>query len=276
MSDRRCAPARDARSRVGTAGSQTESSPKFLSPPPEPGRLRRRRRLTTARRPRQRPGSPSRSSIIARPFSPLSRFPSARRRVHLRPEAGLGALGVDPRTLVVIKTHSFAHDRDWLNAFLGTSASYIGLLGPAGASRTSCSACSVRMPTSASSGRSAWTSEPTDPSRSPSALSAELLAVLARQQPGHLRERRSPSMPAERTGPVAGVVLAAGTSTRMGRNKLFLELDGERSSGGGRARVEGRLRSGGRRPRPRGRASCSGRSKACRTGRWSIPSTSAA
>src|SRR5262245_41848424 len=34
-------------------------------------------------------------------------------------------------------------------------------------------------------------------------------------------------MPAERTGGVAGVVLAAGTSTRMGRNKLFMELEGE-------------------------------------------------
>ena len=34
-------------------------------------------------------------------------------------------------------------------------------------------------------------------------------------------------MPSERTGPVAGVVLAAGSSTRMGRNKLFFELDGE-------------------------------------------------
>lgn len=34
-------------------------------------------------------------------------------------------------------------------------------------------------------------------------------------------------MPAERTESVAGVVLAAGTSTRMGRNKLFLELEGK-------------------------------------------------
>ena len=34
-------------------------------------------------------------------------------------------------------------------------------------------------------------------------------------------------MPSERTGAVAGVVLAAGSSTRMGRNKLFFELDGE-------------------------------------------------
>jgi molybdenum cofactor cytidylyltransferase len=34
-------------------------------------------------------------------------------------------------------------------------------------------------------------------------------------------------MPAERTGTVAGVVLAAGSSTRMGKNKLLLDLDGE-------------------------------------------------
>ena len=34
-------------------------------------------------------------------------------------------------------------------------------------------------------------------------------------------------MPSERTGSIAGIVLAAGTSTRMGQNKLFMELDGE-------------------------------------------------
>jgi molybdenum cofactor cytidylyltransferase len=34
-------------------------------------------------------------------------------------------------------------------------------------------------------------------------------------------------MPSERMGSIAGVVLAAGTSSRMGQNKLFMELDGE-------------------------------------------------
>ena len=34
-------------------------------------------------------------------------------------------------------------------------------------------------------------------------------------------------MPFERAGAVAGIVLAAGASTRLGRNKLFLELEGE-------------------------------------------------
>jgi molybdenum cofactor cytidylyltransferase len=34
-------------------------------------------------------------------------------------------------------------------------------------------------------------------------------------------------MPADRSGAVAGVVLAAGASTRLGRNKLFLDIEGE-------------------------------------------------
>ncbi len=34
-------------------------------------------------------------------------------------------------------------------------------------------------------------------------------------------------MPADRAGAVAGIILAAGTSTRMGRNKLLFALDGE-------------------------------------------------
>lgn len=34
-------------------------------------------------------------------------------------------------------------------------------------------------------------------------------------------------MPNERTGPVAGVLLAAGASTRMGTNKLLFEVEGE-------------------------------------------------
>jgi molybdenum cofactor cytidylyltransferase len=34
-------------------------------------------------------------------------------------------------------------------------------------------------------------------------------------------------MPSRREGPVAGILLAAGTSSRMGKNKLLFDLEGE-------------------------------------------------
>jgi molybdenum cofactor cytidylyltransferase len=40
-------------------------------------------------------------------------------------------------------------------------------------------------------------------------------------------EPQGPPLKARQTGPVAGVVLAAGPSTRMGENKLLLRLEGE-------------------------------------------------
>jgi molybdenum cofactor cytidylyltransferase len=45
----------------------------------------------------------------------------------------------------------------------------------------------------------------------------------------------------ERTGSIAGIVLAAGMSTRMGQNKLFMELEGETLV----RRVVGRVRNAG-------------------------------
>ena len=63
-------------------------------------------------------------------FLSSDRFPAARRLVALRPEDDPAALGIDPDTAVVIQTHSFAHDREWLRHVLRTDASYIGLLGP--------------------------------------------------------------------------------------------------------------------------------------------------
>ncbi len=59
-----------------------------------------------------------------------TRFPLARLLLNLRPEDGTVPLGVNSETLVVVKTHSFAHDREWVRGFVGAGAAYVGLLGP--------------------------------------------------------------------------------------------------------------------------------------------------
>ena len=48
------------------------------------------------------------------------RFPDAARRA-----------GVDERTYVVVMSHNFPRDKDYLRSFLGSTAPYIGMLGPA-------------------------------------------------------------------------------------------------------------------------------------------------
>ena len=121
-------------------------------------------------------------------FLTTDRFPSARRLVHLRPDAGLDAVGIGKRTLVVIKTHSFAHDRDWLRAFLASSASYIGVLGPRPRADEMLGELNasgdqrVFAPVGLNLGADG-------PEQIAISVIAELLAVLSRQQPGHLREK---------------------------------------------------------------------------------------
>ncbi len=57
------------------------------------------------------------------------RFPDAE-RIERRAADGLEGLPLGPRTHLVVMTHSFAHDREWIRHLLRTDAPYIGLLGP--------------------------------------------------------------------------------------------------------------------------------------------------
>ena len=57
------------------------------------------------------------------------RFPDAE-RIDRRPADGLEGLPLGPRTHLVVMTHSFAHDREWVRRLLSTDVPYIGLLGP--------------------------------------------------------------------------------------------------------------------------------------------------
>jgi xanthine/CO dehydrogenase XdhC/CoxF family maturation factor len=57
------------------------------------------------------------------------RFPDAE-RIDRRPDDGLEGLPLGPRTHLVVMTHSFAHDREWVGRLLLTDVPYVGLLGP--------------------------------------------------------------------------------------------------------------------------------------------------
>jgi len=122
-------------------------------------------------------------------FLTAERFPSARRLVVMRPEGDVPELRIDARSLIVIKTHSYAHDRDWLKACLNSPASYIGLLGPRGRAEemlgelNAANDARVFAPVGLSVGAEG-------PEQIAISVIAELLSVLSRQTPVHLREKR--------------------------------------------------------------------------------------
>jgi xanthine dehydrogenase accessory factor len=58
------------------------------------------------------------------------RFPGAARFVLTDPAEAASRAGVDDRTYVVVMTHNFLRDRDYLRSFIGSPAPYIGMLGP--------------------------------------------------------------------------------------------------------------------------------------------------
>jgi xanthine dehydrogenase accessory factor len=58
------------------------------------------------------------------------RFPEAARLVKSEPIDAAAEAGVDDRTFVVVMSHNFLRDKDYLRSFLGTPARYVGMLGP--------------------------------------------------------------------------------------------------------------------------------------------------
>ncbi len=65
-------------------------------------------------------------------FLTRDRFPEAAGFVAVeRPDEAARFAPVDERTCVVVMTHNFLRDKDYLRSFLGSPAGYIGMLGPA-------------------------------------------------------------------------------------------------------------------------------------------------
>jgi xanthine dehydrogenase accessory factor len=63
-------------------------------------------------------------------FLRKERFPGAARFVKTEPGSAAGKAGVDGRTYVVVMSHNFVRDKEYLRSFLSTPAPYIGMLGP--------------------------------------------------------------------------------------------------------------------------------------------------
>ena len=58
------------------------------------------------------------------------RFPQATQFTRSEPARAAEAVGPDERTCVVVMSHNFLRDKDYLRSFLGTPLAYFGMLGP--------------------------------------------------------------------------------------------------------------------------------------------------
>jgi xanthine dehydrogenase accessory factor len=115
------------------------------------------------------------------------RFSHARRLLQLRPDDDLAALGIDGRTFVVVKTHSFASDRDWVRRFTDAGVPYVGILGPRARRDEIVAQLGVQdQPVFGPVGLDIGADGPEQIAIS---VVAELLAVFAHRDGGHLRRK---------------------------------------------------------------------------------------
>lgn len=63
-------------------------------------------------------------------FLTHDRFPDAAGFVLTEPARAAGAAGTDGRSYVVVMSHNYLRDRDYLRSFIATDVAYIGMLGP--------------------------------------------------------------------------------------------------------------------------------------------------
>lgn len=115
------------------------------------------------------------------------RFPAATARLALRADDEVAAtLPAGPRTCAVVMTHSLGKDREWLRRFLAADPIYVGLLGP----RERC----ARLLDEVGAPEHAPVFGPVGldigaegPEQIAISVVAELLGVLSRREPSHLR-----------------------------------------------------------------------------------------
>jgi len=116
------------------------------------------------------------------------RFPRATAVLRVRPDAGELALPPADRSLAVVMTHSYAHDRDWTRRLLAQGLRYVGMLGPR--ARTA----EIRRVIGAEGDPRLFGPVGLDlgadgPRQVAISIVAELLTVVSQRAPRHLSER---------------------------------------------------------------------------------------
>jgi xanthine dehydrogenase accessory factor len=115
-------------------------------------------------------------------------YPVGTRFLEARPDSNLSDLSLGQRTYAVVKTHSLAHDREWVGRLLASNVAYIGVLGPSarvdemlrelGAEEND----RVFGPVGLDLGADG-------PEQIAVSVVAELLALISGREPGHLRAK---------------------------------------------------------------------------------------
>jgi xanthine dehydrogenase accessory factor len=126
------------------------------------------------------------------------RFPGAGAFVKTEPVKAAVECGVDGRTFVVVMTHNFLRDKDYLRSFLGSDVAYVGMLGPAARLQRLCDNLSeegvppkpkdlarIHSPAGLDIGAEG-------PEEIAVAIVSEILAVQRDRKAGFLRDRKGP------------------------------------------------------------------------------------
>ena len=124
-----------------------------------------------------------------RAFLTPERFPPPARLLLRRAEDGLDGLAFSRRHFAVVQTHALQHDRDWLGALLAQPLAYLGLLGPRTRKEQILRQLGTDQPDKlfAPVGLDLAADGPEQVAVS---IVAEMLAVNAGREPGHLRAKR--------------------------------------------------------------------------------------
>ena len=121
-------------------------------------------------------------------FLTAARFPPPAQLILRRASEGVDGLSLGRRTFAVVQTHALVHDRDWLKALLPQSIAYLGLLGPRARKDEVLRQLGVAdtgklyAPVGVDLGADG-------PEQVAISIVAEMLAVHAGREPGHLRAR---------------------------------------------------------------------------------------